>query len=75
MASFSLYVIAILSLRVKSHSFTKARNMLMTQNVDLRDGCLGKYVKGGEMSKRGQKRVWKLKYEENIKKKMCSDGA
>ena len=38
-------------------------------------GCLGKYVKGGEMSKRGQKRVWKLKYEENINKKMCSDGA
>ena len=35
MANFSLYVIAILSLRVKSHSFIKARNMLMIQNVDL----------------------------------------
>ena len=34
MANFSLYV-AILSLRVKSHFFIKARNMLMIQNVDL----------------------------------------
>lgn len=39
----------------------------------IRDGMPRKiYVKGGEISKRGQKRVGKVKYEENINKK-CGD--